>query len=170
MKDARSRSARGGAIVMFTAGVLQRHTAVCLVMLLAVPFGVAEAAPALPSAPAPQVDAGAPPQSQAPPANAQPPASPASAAPDQSAAQESTSSTSAPQSSAQNTTAAPQGTAAAPVERTVGVAASRPAGAAIAPAKQRRARSFLISIAVVVGAAVAIGTVVALSNASPSRP
>jgi len=64
----------------------------------------------------------------------------------------------------------PVGTAAAPYEKTTGVAASRPAGAVIAPAKQRRARTILIRFAVVVGAAVAIGTVVALSHASPSRP
>jgi hypothetical protein len=70
----------------------------------------------------------------------------------------------------QNTTTKPVGTAAAPYEKTTGVAASRPAGAVIAPAKQRRARSILIRVSVVVGAAVAIGTVVALSRASPSRP
>jgi hypothetical protein len=52
----------------------------------------------------------------------------------------------------------------------VGVAASRPAGAAIAPAKQKRARTLLIKVGIVVGVAVAVGTVVALSNASPSRP
>ena len=64
----------------------------------------------------------------------------------------------------------PVGTAAAPFEKTTGVAASRPAGAVIAPAKQRRARSILIRVSIVVGAAVAIGTVVALSHGSPSRP
>ena len=64
----------------------------------------------------------------------------------------------------------PVGTAAAPYEKTTGVAASRPAGAVIAPGKQRRARSILIRVGVVVGAAVAIGTVVALSRSSPSRP
>jgi len=64
----------------------------------------------------------------------------------------------------------PVGTAAAPEMKTSGVAASRPAGAAIAPGKQRRARSFLIRVSIVLGAAVAIGTVVALSSASPSRP
>jgi cytoskeletal protein RodZ len=64
----------------------------------------------------------------------------------------------------------PVGTAAAePVEAT-GVAASRPAGAAIAPAKQRRTRALLIKVSAVVGAGVAIGTVVALSHASPSVP
>ena len=64
----------------------------------------------------------------------------------------------------------PLGTAAAPYEKTTGVAASRPAGAVIAPARQRRARSILIRFGVIVGAAVAVGTVVALSQASPSRP
>jgi hypothetical protein len=64
----------------------------------------------------------------------------------------------------------PVGTAAAPYEKTTGVAASRPAGAVIAPAKQRRARSILIRVSVVVGAAVAVGTVVALSHGSPGRP
>ena len=64
----------------------------------------------------------------------------------------------------------PVGSAAAPFERTTGVAASMPAGAVIAPAKQRRARSFIIKISVVVGACVAIGTVAALSHTSPSQP
>lgn len=70
----------------------------------------------------------------------------------------------------QNTAPKPVGTAAAPYEKTTGVAASRPAGAVIAPAKQRRARSILIRVGVIVGAAVAVGTVVALSKGSPSRP
>jgi hypothetical protein len=65
---------------------------------------------------------------------------------------------------------APLGTAVAPYERGVGVAASRPAGAVIAPAKQRRTRSFVIKLSVLIGAGIAVGTVVALSNASPSRP
>lgn len=64
----------------------------------------------------------------------------------------------------------PVGTAVAPAPRTTGVAGSRPAGAAIAPAKQRRVRIFLIKVGVVVGAGVAVGTVLALSHASPSRP
>jgi hypothetical protein len=64
----------------------------------------------------------------------------------------------------------PVGSAAAPYMKNSGVAASRPAGAVIAPAKQRRARSIVIRVSIVVGAAVAIGTVVALSHSSPSRP
>lgn len=64
----------------------------------------------------------------------------------------------------------PVGTAAAPYEKTLGVAASRPAGAVIAPAKQRRVRTIWISVAVVVGAGIAVGSVVGLSKASSSRP
>jgi hypothetical protein len=64
----------------------------------------------------------------------------------------------------------PVGTAAAESVETTGVAASKPAGAAIAPAKQRRTRSMLIKVGAIVGASVAVGTVVALSSASPSRP
>jgi len=62
------------------------------------------------------------------------------------------------------------GTAAAPYEKPIGVPASRPAGAVIAPAKQKRAFSFLIRVGLIVGAAVAVGTVIGLSQASPSRP
>lgn len=64
----------------------------------------------------------------------------------------------------------PVGTAAAPYEPTTGIAASRPAGAAIAPAKQRRVRTFLISLGIIAGAGIAVGSVAALSHGSPSRP
>lgn len=64
----------------------------------------------------------------------------------------------------------PLGTAASPYEKTLGVPASRPAGAVIAPAKQRRVRTLWISVAAVVGAGIAVGTVVGLSKASPARP
>jgi hypothetical protein len=64
----------------------------------------------------------------------------------------------------------PVGTAAAPYEKVTGVPASRPAGAAIAPAKQKGARSILIKVGLIVAAGVAIGTVVALSTASSSKP
>ena len=64
----------------------------------------------------------------------------------------------------------PVGTAAAPLPKSGGVAASRPAGAVIAPGKQRRVRAILIRVGIVVGAAVAVGTVVALSRSSPARP
>lgn len=64
----------------------------------------------------------------------------------------------------------PVGTAAAPAANTTGVAGSRPTGAVIAPGKQRRVRTILISIGVVVGTCIAIGTVAALSHSSPSQP
>jgi hypothetical protein len=64
----------------------------------------------------------------------------------------------------------PVGTAVAPYEKTMGVTASRPAGAVIAPAKQRRVRAILIKVGVIAGAAVAVGTVAALSHGSSSRP
>ena len=66
--------------------------------------------------------------------------------------------------------APPQGVAIAPYEKNTGVAASRPAGAVIAPGKQRRRRSILIRVGLILGAAAAIGTVVGLSAASSSRP
>lgn len=68
--------------------------------------------------------------------------------------------------SAQN----PLGTAAGPTTQPTGVAGTRPAGAAIAPARQRRVRAFFIKTSIIVAAAAAAGAVIALSHASPSRP
>jgi hypothetical protein len=70
----------------------------------------------------------------------------------------------------QNSPPAPVGTAAAPYVKALGVPGSKPAGAAIAPAKQRRTRSVLIKVGILLGVAVAIGTVAAASSGSPSRP
>lgn len=70
----------------------------------------------------------------------------------------------------QQSTQKPVGTAAAPPESAPGVTASRPAGAVIAPAKQRRARAILIRVGLLVGAGVALGTVLALTHATPSQP
>jgi hypothetical protein len=64
----------------------------------------------------------------------------------------------------------PRGTAAAESIPTTGVAASRPAGAAVAPAKQRRVRSILIKVGALVGVGAAVGATMALSQGSPSRP
>jgi FtsZ-interacting cell division protein ZipA len=63
----------------------------------------------------------------------------------------------------------PNGTAVAPQVETSGGAASKPAGVAIAPPKQRRVRSLLIKLGILAGAGVAIGTVAGLSAASPSH-
>jgi hypothetical protein len=64
----------------------------------------------------------------------------------------------------------PVGTAAGPYTRPSGVAGSRPAGAAIAPSKQKRKKSLAIRVGLIVGGAVAVGTVAGLSMASSSRP
>jgi hypothetical protein len=70
----------------------------------------------------------------------------------------------------QDTLQKPSGTAAAPAPTITGVAGSKPAGAAYAPAKQRRVRMLLIKVGAVVAAGAAVGAVVALSAGSPSRP
>jgi hypothetical protein len=70
----------------------------------------------------------------------------------------------------QNGAAQPVGTAAAPAVNSTGVAGSEVSGAAIAPAKQRRAHTILIRVAVIAAACVAVGTVVALTHATPSQP
>lgn len=64
----------------------------------------------------------------------------------------------------------PAGAAAAQEGPTVGGAASRPAGMAIAPAKQHQSRSLLIKVGAIAAGAIALGTVYALSRGSPSRP
>lgn len=67
-------------------------------------------------------------------------------------------------------TTQPLGTAAAEKATTAGGAASRPAGSAIAPVKQRQVRSFLVKLGLIAAGGVALGTVYALSKGSPSKP
>jgi hypothetical protein len=64
----------------------------------------------------------------------------------------------------------PVGTAAAEGPKVSGITAAEPAGAAIAPAKQHRVRTIVIKVGAILGASAAIGTVVALSAATPSKP
>jgi hypothetical protein len=64
----------------------------------------------------------------------------------------------------------PLGTATAEGVPTVGGAASRPAGEAIAPAKQNQRRSLLIKIGLIAAAGAAGGIVYGLSKSSPSKP
>jgi hypothetical protein len=97
-------------------------------------------------------------QAPAPPQNDQ--------APDQSQPQAQPQSSQAPSSQTQR----PVGTAAAETSNGGGVAASQPAGVAIAPAKQRRIRTMVLRVGAIVGAGVAVGTVMALTQATPSRP
>ena len=65
---------------------------------------------------------------------------------------------------------APAGAAAAQEGKTAGGPASKPAGAAIAPAKQRQVRSLLLKLGAVAAAGAAIGTVVALTRGTSSVP
>ncbi len=64
----------------------------------------------------------------------------------------------------------PLGAAAAEAPKTSGGPASKPAGTAIAPAKQRQVRSLLIKLGAIAGAGVALGTVYALSRGTSSVP
>ena len=64
----------------------------------------------------------------------------------------------------------PQGAATAEKVSTAGGAAAKPAGVAIAPAKQHQARSLLIKVGAVIAAGAAAGTVYALSRGTSSTP
>ena len=75
-----------------------------------------------------------------------------------------------PQQEQQPDAQKPVGTAAGPSTRPTGVAGSRPAGAAIAPAKQRRVKAIVIRVALIAAGAAAAGAVIGLSRQSPSRP
>jgi biotin carboxyl carrier protein len=75
-----------------------------------------------------------------------------------------------PQQSQTSVPSPPVGTAAAGPLRFSGVAASQPAGVAIAPAKQRRVRTIVIRVGAILAAGAAVGTVVALTEATSSKP
>lgn len=64
----------------------------------------------------------------------------------------------------------PVGAASAESVPTAGGAAAKPAGVAIAPAKQHQTRSLLFKIGAVVAAGAALGTVYALSHSTSSTP
>lgn len=177
---------RCGPMMMFER-LLLRPIAIVLALLLGLPL-VPSAAEAQESTPAqqqgiPAQQQNAPAQQPATPAQQQGAPSVPPPLPDPERQNENAPVTTAPAPSnmqpppapqpaqpAQAAPPAPVGTAAAPYEKGIGVAASRPAGVVIAPAKQRRSRSFLIKTGLLIGAAVAVGTVVALSSASPSQP
>jgi anti-anti-sigma factor len=161
---------------------LRRHIAGCLILLFVAPLAAAATSPQQETTPGRQAEvSAAQAQSQdsdtgAKKANSgpsEPETLPDSPGAVRSQTDDNNSQPSAPQPSPnqqQTGAQAPVGTAAAEFIKTTGVAASAPAGAAIAPAKQRRARSVLIKVGAIVGACVAVGAVVALSAASPSRP
>jgi hypothetical protein len=158
----------GKNLVTTSAHLLRREIALSLIFLLAAPLGGSVSVFAQQTVPSQQ--AGGVSSSQTSPQSpeiAKPAADSSSANLDN---QQQSNAPKAAQAPQENGNQAPLGTAVAPYEKGIGVAASRPAGAVIAPAKQRRSRSFLIKVGVLIGAAVAVGTVVALSNASPSHP
>jgi hypothetical protein len=64
----------------------------------------------------------------------------------------------------------PVGTAAAEAPKVSGITAAQPAGVAIAPAKQRRVRTIVLKVGAIVGAGAALGTVIALTEATASKP
>jgi hypothetical protein len=64
----------------------------------------------------------------------------------------------------------PVGTAAAEAPKTKGVTAAEPSGIAIAPAKQRRVRTIVLKVGAIVAASAAVGTVIALTEGTSSRP
>lgn len=144
-----------------------RMMASCLSVLLAIQFGATAARAQEQSTPSGQAAAPQPAQSVSSPDSR----SNGSPAPDsESGAQNAQSRDVQNNPEPQTGAAKPVGTAVAPYEKTTGVTASRPAGAVIAPAKQRRVRAILIRVGVIAGAGVAVGTVIALSHASPSQP
>ena len=65
---------------------------------------------------------------------------------------------------------APLGAAAAQAGPTAGGAASRPAGNAIAPARQHQMRSLLIKVVAIAAAGAALGLVYGLSRGTSSKP
>ena len=64
----------------------------------------------------------------------------------------------------------PLGAATAEGVPTVGGAASRPAGMAIAPDKQKQRRSLLIKLGLIAAAGIAVGTVAGLSKGTSAKP
>lgn len=77
------------------------------------------------------------------------------------------------QATAQDQTQKPEhpvGTAAAEAPKVNGVTAAQPAGVAIAPAKQRRVRTIVLRVGAIVGAGVALGSVIALTAGTSSKP
>ncbi len=64
----------------------------------------------------------------------------------------------------------PLGAAAAQAGKTSGGTASKPAGTAIAPAKQRQTRSLLIKVGAIAAGAAALGIVYGLSRGTSSTP
>jgi hypothetical protein len=65
---------------------------------------------------------------------------------------------------------APSGAAGAKAATVKGAPVAQPAGAAVAPARQHGHRSLLIKLGLLAAGGIAVGSAVALSESSPSRP
>jgi anti-anti-sigma factor len=171
-------NSRSESTMRTTGRWLRRHIAGCLVLLFVAPLAAAVPSPQQEATPQQQAEVATSTQAQPRTSDigatdVQAQRSQLGALPDSPGALRSpaqSSSVQQPSPKPQSETQEPLGTAAATFVKTTGVAASRPAGAAIAPAKQIRARSILIKVGIIAGAGVAVGTVVALASASPSRP
>ena len=99
--------------------------------------------------------------------NSVPPDAPSEVQRSQQAQQEQTAPATQP---AKQQPAAPLGTATAQEGATRGGVASKPAGEAIAPAKQRQVHSLLIKVGLIAAGAAAIGAVVGLTRGTSSVP
>lgn len=156
---------------------LYRSMALALAMLLGTPLGALASAQETSGAQPPQSilpvqppAADRPAVQEPPPGSAEIASLPDSPVPQTAPAPQQQQPAPPPPSQQQGAPSQPMGTAAAPAEPAGGIAATRPAGAAIAPGKQKRSHTLLIRWSLLIGAAVAIGTVVGLSSASPARP
>lgn len=98
------------------------------------------------------------------------PNAPSTQQPAQAAPQPTTELNQRPAPARQEPSPEPLGTAAAEGIRTTGVGGSKPAGSAIAPAKQKQTRSLLIKVGLVAAAGAALGIVYGLSRGTPSTP
>jgi len=78
--------------------------------------------------------------------------------------------TTEPAPQTQQPTSEPVGAAAAEKVPTAGGAASKPAGAAIAPAKQHQTRSLFLKVGAIAAGGIAAGTIYGLSRGTSSKP
>lgn len=74
------------------------------------------------------------------------------------------------QSQSQQPASVPSGAAAAKAADVKGAPVAQPSGAAVAPPRQRGHRSLVLKLGLLAGAGIAVGSAVALSKGSPSRP
>ena len=76
----------------------------------------------------------------------------------------------APQSQPAEPQQQPSGAAGAKAATPKGAPVAQPVGAAVAPPRQRGHRSLIIKLGLLAGGGIAVGSAIALSERSPSRP